>query len=326
MVSENKEEIINDIATYFPESIKNILLKLPLRVKNGLSEIRLRSARPLSLSVDGANVFLSNSGNICHLFQHGLYIVGEKELSEVFKNICEYSEYAYSDQIRQGFITLKNGCRVGLAASAVYENGKITNLVHISSLNIRIAVEYIDCAKPIVSYLSKGLLIAGPPSSGKTTVLRDAVRLISNGICTKRRRVAVVDSRGEIAAVKNSVPQMDIGPLTDVITGCTKQDGIEMAIRTLSPEVIAFDEIGSVSEADAVIKSFYSGADTICTVHTGNVSELLDNEVARLVLNSGAINRVVFLESAGACPKVYKVINSKEDFRLEALERSVVNA
>ncbi len=326
MTSDKKSEIINDVATYFPKSISDIFINLPQRVKNGISEIRLRSGRPLSLTVDGENVFLSSRGNVCHLLQHGLYAVTEKELSEVFKSMCDYSAYAYSDQIRQGFITLKNGCRAGLAASAIYDNGQLTGLVQISSINIRIAAEYIGCAKRIVEHLSKGMLIAGPPSSGKTTVLRDAVRLVSHGIGTHRRRVAIIDTRGEIAAVRNSIPQNDVGPLTDVLTGCTKQEGIEMAIRTLSPEVIAFDEIGSITEANAIIKSFHSGAHTFCTVHSGMAEELLKNPVARCVLNSGAINRVVFLHSVGDIPEVYRVINNKGTFTLEAIERSVVNA
>ena len=326
MTSDKKTEIINDIATYFSKSLSDILINLPKRVKQGISEIRLRSGRPLSLTVDGQNVFISNVGNVCHLLQHGLYIVSEKEISDVFKSMCYYSAYAYSEQIRQGFITLKNGCRAGLAASAIYDDGKITGLVQISSINIRIAAEYIGCATPIIGSLSKGMLIAGPPSSGKTTVLRDAIRLVSHGIGTKRRRIAVVDTRGEIASVKNSVPQNDVGPLTDVLTGCGKQEGIEMAIRTLNPEVIAFDEIGSLSEANIVIKSFHSGADTICTVHSGTVDELLKNPVARCILNSGAIDRVVFLHSVGDKPDVYCVGLSDGRIELEPVERSVTNA
>ncbi len=323
MTSDRKSEIVNDIAGYFTGELKRIVSELPEQVKSSISEIRLRSGRPLSLTVGGENVFVSKQGNICHLLQHGLYTVSGDEVEAVFKSMCNYSAYAYSEQIRQGFLTVKNGCRVGIAASAVYEDGRISGLIHISSLNIRIAAEYIGCAKPIAHVLDKGLLIAGPPSSGKTTVLRDAIRLISNGLGTVRRRVAVIDPRGEIAATSDSVPQNDLGPLTDVLTGCTKKEGIEMAIRTLSPNVLAFDEIGNSYEANAVLKSFHSGADTVCTAHLGSIDELYKRSFVADILASGAISRVVFLPSVGAKPQIYEVVGDGSTLDLKTVERGV---
>ena len=174
--------------------------------------------------------------------------------------------------------------------------------------------------------LDKGLLIAGPPSSGKTTVLRDAIRLISNGLGTVRRRVAVIDPRGEIAATSDSVPQNDLGPLTDVLTGCTKKEGIEMAIRTLSPNVLAFDEIGNSYEANAVLKSFHSGADTVCTAHLGSIDELYKRSFVADILASGAISRVVFLPSVGAKPQIYEVVGDGSTLDLKTVERGVALA
>ncbi len=323
MTSDKKTEIIEDVASYFPKDIKALISNLPQKIKCSISEIRLRSGRPLSLTVDGENVFVSKQGNICHLLQHGLYCVGQNEVSDTFKSMCDYSAYAYADQIKQGYITLKNGCRAGLAASAVYENGCLTGFSAISSINIRIAAEYIGCARPIADLLGKGLLIAGPPSSGKTTVLRDAIRMISNGIGTLRRRVAVIDTRGEIASVEDSVPQNDIGPLTDVLTGCSKQEGIEMAVRTLNPQVIAFDEIGNECEADSVIKGFHSGADILCTVHAGSVDEILRRKTTEILLGSNAIGNVVFLPSVKAEPQRLEVQSVSGGLELRSVERGV---
>lgn len=180
----------------------------------------------------------------------------------------------------------------------------MVGIAEVSSINIRLAVEYKNCAIPLSKYFSGGLLIAGPPGSGKTTLLRDSVRLISCGIGTARKRVAVVDTRGEIAAVKDGVPQNDIGVLTDVLTGCGKTDGIEIAVRTLNPEVIAFDEIANRDEARSVISSMFSGVEAITTVHAGSKEEIFEREPARLLLESGAVKNAVYIEYPGAKPEI----------------------
>lgn len=323
MTSDRKVEIVKSTASYFTENIKTLIQNLPEATLKGITEIRLRAGRPLSLTLNGENVFISERGHICYLSQHGLYKVSDSEIEEIFLNMCDHSVYAFTDRIKHGYITLKNGCRAGLAASAVYENGKISGFTAVSSINVRIAAEYIGCAIPIAKYLSSGLLIAGPPSAGKTTLLRDAVRIISCGNGTERRRVAVVDTRGEIAAVQNGVPQTDLGPLTDVLTCCEKQEGIEIALRTLSPQVIAFDEIGNLEEADAVIKGFHAGADALCTVHIGNVDELMLRETSKALIMSGCIKHVAFLKAPTEPISVFRVTSDGLNVNLSPAETGV---
>lgn len=313
MIKEQKYKAVLNIADYFPERIKRIIKGMKQNVLNDICEIRLRVGRPMSLTIKGENVFLSEKGDICYLFQHGLLAVDEIEMNDIFVNMCDRSVYAYEEQIKRGFITLKNGCRVGIAASAVYENGQLVSFSNLSSLNIRIAAEFIDCALPICEYLEEGLLIAGPPLSGKTTVLRDAVRLIANGYGTLRRRVAVVDTRGEIAAVSAGNPTVDLGALCDVISMTDKSKAIESALRTLAPEVIAFDEIGNIIEAKAVIEGINAGVMPICTVHIGSPNELKVREVSKMLISSGAIKNIVFLKSLNAKPVVYSV---DKDFQI----------
>ena len=302
MTTEKRTELFKSICNYFSEEIKNILLLMPQKAINDISEIRLRSGRPLSATVGGESIFISKTGQICHLMQHGLYIVTKKDMDLTFRNLCEFSEYAYKDQLKMGYLPLKNGCRAGIAARTVLENGKIAGLTGISSINLRIAAEYINCALPLSKAFTGGLLIAGPPGSGKTTLLRDSVRLISCGIGTERKRVVVIDSRGEIASVKDGIPQNDVGILTDVITGCSKAEGIEMAVRTLNPQVIAFDEISSESEAKTVVDSMFSGVEAVMTVHAGSPEEILKHKASRIILESGAVKNAVFISKVGAKP------------------------
>lgn len=304
MTEDKKNQLLNEIAGYFSPTVRHLISLLPGKAVGEMSEIRLRAGQPLSLTVKGENVFLSDGGQLCYLLQSGLYTVTKKDINDTFRALCEFSEYAYKDQLKMGYIPLKNGCRAGIAARAVIENGKMVGIAEVSSINIRLAVEYKNCAIPLSKYFSGGLLIAGPPGSGKTTLLRDSVRLISCGIGTARKRVAVVDTRGEIAAVNDGVPQNDIGVLTDILTGCGKADGIEIAVRTLNPEVIAFDEIANRDEARSVISSMFSGVEAITTVHAGSKEEIFEREPARLLLESGAVKNAVYIEYPGAKPEI----------------------
>ncbi len=299
MLGIKRKEVIKDIADYFPERLKNIVLNLSERVVDDITEIRLRVGKPLTLTLKGENVFVDNKGQVCFLKQHGLLTVERRDLDELFEAMCGHSEYVHTSQIKNGYISLKHGCRAGLAASAVYENGEISNFTQITSINIRIASEYIGCAASLSDVLSDGLLIAGPPASGKTTVLRDGIRMLADGDGMKPRRVAVIDTRREIAAVGKGIVQNDLGTLTDVISECEKVTGIEIALRTLNPEVIAFDEIADLKEAKAVLSGFNSGVNALTTVHVGCVDDLLKRDVTRILLMSGVIKYIAFLNGIG---------------------------
>lgn len=312
----HKTKIINfrSVLEYLPTNIKNMLINLSESTVSNITEIRLRADRPLSLTLMGENVFIGNSGQVCYLYQNGLYKVSKSDLDYTFRRMCDYSIYAYQREISSGFITLCNGCRAGIAATAVYEGGKLTNFSGISSINIRISGQYIGCASTLLNNINGGLLIAGPPSCGKTTLLRDTVRSISLGIGTTRKRVALIDSRGEIAAVKDSIPQNDVGPLTDVITNTEKTDGILIALRTLSPQIIAFDEISTEEEVNSVLSGVFAGADVITTVHAGSVDDVFLRRAPLKLIETGAVKNVVFVEKIGAKPQVVDIQRQQSKF------------
>ena len=240
-----------------------------------ICEIRLRSGQPIVLET-----------------LHGRFPLDRKvtaeEISDCIKSFCHYSLHSYERELREGYITLKGGHRAGFCGSAVLHNERIDTIKNISSINIRIAREIKGAADPleqtVFSENFRGLLIAGRPMSGKTTVLRDLCRIIGS-----RHKLAVIYTRSEIAAAYNGQPQNDIGIYTDVLNGYPRSEGMEIAIRTLSPEYIACDEI--TGESDFAALSLNSGVKLIFTAHWVDMDQARNTPLAK----SGAISHIVLL-------------------------------
>lgn len=270
----------------FSGEIKEILLSLPESVKAQAQEIRVRSGKPLMLTVGGVPMWVTR-GAVSYLPPHNIYTVSPSQVEALYLELCNRSVYSHTDEISEGFIVMKDSHRAGVCGTKT-----AVGLRDISSVNIRIAREIIGCADEIFPYLGGGMLICGAPGSGKTTLLRDAVRQLST---KQKKRVCVIDTRGEIAAVCGSVPQNDLGDNTDVLTGIGKAKGIEMAVRTMFPDFVAFDEIGSHGEVDEVIKSLSCGVSVLTTAHIGNIDELKRRELTSRLLESGAIEHIAFL-------------------------------
>lgn len=289
------------VAAFLPDRIKNILLQLDDRQKEKIQEIRIRVSGPLSLtSVDG-NLFLTEQGRISILPRDNLLSASVQEITECFQRICRYSVHSYQDKLVKGFITLPGGHRAGLCGTAVMGGG-VENIRNISSINLRIAREIKGAANPLISEIRKqperlSMLIAGPPASGKTTLLRDLVRQLSSGALGMPLRIAVIDERSEIAAVSSGESCNSLGPCTDVFDGYPKSAAMELAIRTMSPQVMVCDELGGSEEIQAVKSAAVAGVAVIASVHAAEVNELMVNPRIKELIHPAFFDRIVLLDS-----------------------------
>lgn len=233
------------------------------------------------------------------------YIVNQTEILQILEKICENSIYAYKNQICNGYITIKGGHRIGITGSAVVENEKIINIKYITSLNFRIARQVLNCSNKIIGQVIDeknqdiyNTLIVSPPGRGKTTILRDLIRKLSNGIDEinfKGRTCGVVDERGEIAAMYKGVPQNDIGIRTDIIENISKAKGIKILIRTMAPEIIACDEIGSKEDVEAIQEAIISGVKGIFTMHGRTLEDVKSNSQINKLIEENKIEKIIFI-------------------------------
>lgn len=260
----------------------------------GLQEIRIRTDKPLLLIYKGTELLTGRTGG-------EPYIVTKEDLREMIDYISGYSLYAYEQEMRQGFITIEGGHRVGMTGQVIMEEGQVRNLKHISSVNVRISHEVVGCADALFPFITKGktlchTLIISPPRCGKTTLLRDLVRQISDGNrYLKGKSVGVVDERSEIGGCYMGVEQNHLGMRTDILDGCPKAEGMIMLIRSMSPEVIAVDEIGMQEDVRAIEYAMHCGCKMIATAHAASIEELMIKPVFDELIREKRFERYVVL-------------------------------
>lgn len=310
---KNNVQGFNGVLSFICKKIREPLEKVPDHIKSNATEIRLRINQSVCIVCADKTYFLQIDGKISESFSYENSIkVSKQDLNDSFKAMCDYSIYSFQEQIKNGFITFKGGNRVGICGTAVLSDGIVSHIKDITSLNIRIAKKFKGCAKQIFENIKNdisGVLISGPPACGKTTILRDLARTISTCASQRLTKTVIVDERSEISAAFEGIPQMDIG-LSDVLTGFPKGEGILQAVRSLSPDVIICDEIGTEEDAAAIIQSLNAGVRIIASIHAKNSGELLNRPQARRVLKSGAFEKIIFLGdsySPGTVSNICKV-------------------
>ncbi len=310
--------------------LRNILIKLSDEIKNTTYEIRMRSGKPLNLIGKYGTVFIFEDSTCSGKYDSKCVKVSSEEIRDTFNRICSYSIHTFQRSINSGYIPMKNGNRAGICGTAVCENGAITNVKDISSINLRISREVFGCADEIIGLIEesdKGIIIVGPPSCGKTTVLRDLIRQTASGKLGKYYKVCAIDERREISAVNGGIITNDIGITCDVLDAYPMAQAIDISVRTLSPDIIACDEISSYEETQAILRGVNSGVRFILTLHAGDYSELILKKQFEQLLETRAFGKVVLLgtgESIGKIRQVYDAGEMINEIYLHRLNGNIV--
>ena len=297
----NEFRNIKEILEYFPIEIRNKILNIGDELID-IEEIRIRVHRKIILKIKKKEIKNNN-------------IINTKEILEILQKICDNSIYTYQNQICNGFITIKGGHRVGITGNVVFKDGQVINISHIYSLNFRIAREIIGCSNKLLKYVLKinentiyNTIILSPPGRGKTTLLRDCIRNLSDGIKEygfKGINIGVVDERGEIAAMYKGVPQNDVGQRTDILDNISKDIGMKMLIRSMNPKIITADEIGTKEDIEAINYAICSGVKGLFTAHGDSLQDIKLNPILNKLYNLKIIERIVLIKKDRELELIY---------------------
>ena len=281
------------IISVLPRHVREVMRRENMGY-DSLQEIRLRLGQPLILRYEGEEQIPGR--------QRGQPpIITREDIREMMEYISNYSLYAYEEEMKQGFITIEGGHRVGMTGQAIIEKGKVKNLKYISSINVRLSHEILGCADHVFPHITKNrqlyhTLVVSPPRCGKTTLLRDMIRQISDGNAYVRgMSVGVVDERSEIGGCYMGAAQNHLGMRTDILDGCPKAEGMIMLIRSMSPEVIAVDEIGTAEDVHAIEYAMHCGCKMLATVHGASMEEMRRKPILGQMIAERRFERYIVL-------------------------------
>ena len=288
-----------EAAAVLPVQLRKAAMTLPEEQQCRAEELRMRVGQPLTVLLPEGEIFLGES-------------VKAEDL-EVLCNIAtEFSRYAAAETVREGYLAVKGGFRIGLCGTAVMKDGVNTNLKNFSSASVRIAREHTGIAEDLAQQLFRdgdfqNTLILSPPGAGKTTLLRDLVRSLSAGVAPYGpRRVSLIDERGEVAVMYRGEPQMDVGPYTDVLDACPKALGIPMVLRAMNPQIIAVDEITAYQDNKAMSLAVGCGVRLLATIHAADLAELQEKPLYRTLMKERIFTFAVWI-SKTETERIYRV-------------------
>lgn len=275
MLVVNDERNGNAFLKYLPRKIRKLMYFIST---DGLEEVRLRQGLPVALYYADRCRYITPKGQLS-LSYTGCITATKADLIEGMELISEASVYALGDEIKNGYITIAGGHRVGICGNTVLKDGRIENINHVSGLNYRISKEIIGAARMIMPYIYdsseiRNTLIISPPQCGKTTILRDVARSLSE----VGKKVSVIDERNEISAMNNGYQGYNLGVSCDVLGGASKEEGSLLMLRSMSPDVIITDELGGEDEGRVLSRIANSGVHLISTIHAKNRAELEKRE------------------------------------------------
>jgi stage III sporulation protein AA len=305
------ELLVEEILDLLSDNVRTIIENYPPHLLETIEEIRLRLHRPLEIIMKGKPHFPT--------LQSRMYIVSPEDTIQLLNRLSQYSIYTLEEELKRGYITIQGGHRVGLAGKVITEKGEVKAIRDVTFFNIRVAKQCVGIAEPYLPYITsapewENTILVGPPQSGKTTLLRDVARLVSNGVDKMdipSYKVGIVDERSEIAGCVKGVPQHDLGWRVDILDSCPKAEGMMMLIRSMSPDVIVVDEIGSKADSEAIMEAVNAGVKLIVTAHGYDWSDLAKRPSLKPLLDLNIFSRFVVLSKENGPGTCIKIVDSK---------------
>lgn len=285
------EKIAKEISVYFPPELKKTVENIMVQHHDSLEEIRVRANKPLSFLIKGKE----------YCFPKNMVYVEKGQLEKIFHMLTNYSYYSVEQELQNGYITIAGGHRIGICGKAVLEKGRVKTLSDISSLNFRIARQKKEIGERVLKYVLEdseflSTIILSPPNCGKTTLLRDMVRNLA-GDSKFNFKVGIVDERSEIAGCYRGIPQLDLGHRVDVLDNCPKSEGMIMLIRSMSPDILATDELGKKEDIEALEHAITAGVKVLTTVHGRDIEDLRNKPYFDQILKLKLFKRVIVLSN-----------------------------
>lgn len=314
-----EDKYLAEVLSFLPPHLQHLLAALAVEWPGRVEELRFRQGRPLAVGIQEGEAFIDRNGRLTEDYRQA-QVVEKDDLERIIQSISSSSLYALEEELKNGFITLPGGHRVGLTGRTVLEQGRIKTMKYISGLNLRVSRELPGVAGPVLQALvgRRGqvyhTMLVSPPRCGKTTLLRDIIRQLSNGIPElgfQGITVGVVDERSEIAGCYRGVPQRDVGRRTDVLDGCPKAAGMMMLVRTMAPGVVATDEIGRREDVVAIEEIFNAGVKVLTTVHGSSLEELARRPALKYLFDLKMVERFIILGRSRGVGTVELIVDGR---------------